>query len=321
MLDEYKQEQPIIYQTLLNAIKKNTVTHAYLIELNGYSKGLDFALSFAKYLLCPNHYTNVEKCNGCNQCKVIDDGNFLEIKIIHPEGQWIKKEQLEELQQEFNRKALVGNQKIYIIDGADKLNTSSANSILKFLEEPVVGITAILLVDNAYQVMNTIVSRCQVLSLKKENKLKEENIDTKTLLAYSSFHNQEDIDNFLNNGDTEDKIASMVEYINFFEKYGYQAIIYKNNPFLEKLNDKYMFFVVFQWFILYYKDVLNHLLGKRLELFQEYVDDIHKVTESNSTLIICKKLEILLELSEKIKFNVNATMLMDKLVRDLMEVK
>ena len=113
----------------------------------------------------------------------------------------------------------------------------------------------------------------------------------------------------------------MVEYINFFEKNGYQAIIYKNKPFLEKFNDKKMLYLVFQWFILYYKDVLNHLLGKRLEFFQEYVDDIHKVSESNSTLIICKKLEILLELSEKIKFNVNATMLMDKLVIDLMEVK
>ena len=169
--------------------------------------------------------------------------------------------------------------------------------------------------------MNTIVSRCQVLSLKKENKLKEENIDTKTLLVYSSFHNQEDIDNFLNNGDTEDKIASMVEYIKKKKKNGYQAIIYKNKPFLEKFNDKKMLYLVFQWFILYYKDVLNHLLGKRLEFFQEYVDDIHKVSESNSTLIICKKLEILLELSEKIKFNVNATMLMDKLVIDLMEVK
>lgn len=321
MLDNYKEEQPIIYQTLLNAIKKNTVTHAYLVELNGYSKGLDFALSFAKYLLCPHHYTNVEKCNGCNQCKVIDDGNFLEIKIIHPDGQWIKKEQLEELQQEFNRKALVGNQKIYIIDGADKLNTSSANSILKFLEEPVSGITAILLVDNAYQVMNTIVSRCQVLSLKKENRLKNEDLDVKTRLAYYSYHNQEDIDNFLNNDDTEEKIVSTVEYINFFEKSGYQTIIYKNKPFLEKFSDKKMLYLVFQWFILYYKDVLNHLLGKNLEFFREYEEDIQKISSGNSTLTVCKKLEILLDLSEKIKFNVNATMLMDKLVIDLMEVK
>ncbi len=175
--------------------------------------------------------------------------------------------------------------------------------------------------DNAYQVMNTIVSRCQVLSLKKENRLKNENLDTKTRLAYYSFHNQEEIDNFLNNDDTEEKIASMVEYINFFEKNGYQAIIYKNKPFLEKFNDKKMLYLVFQWFILYYKDVLNHLLGKDLEFFKEYADDIHKISESNSTLFICKKLEILLELSEKIKFNVNATMLMDKLVIDLMEVK
>ena len=321
MLDEYKDEQPIIYKTLLNAIKKNTVTHAYLIELNGYSKGLDFALAFAKYLLCPHHYTNVEKCEGCNQCKVIDDGNFLEIKIIHPDGQWIKKEQLEELQQEFNRKALVGNQKIYIIDGADKLNTSSANSILKFLEEPVSGIIALLLVDNAYQVMNTIVSRCQILSLKKENKLKKENLNTKALLAYYSFHNQEEIDNFLNSDDTEEKIASMVDYINFFEKNGYQAIIYKNKPFLDKFNDKKMLYLVFQWFILYYKDVLNNLLGKRLEFFQEYMGDTHKISEGNTVLSICRKLEALLELSEKIKFNVNATMLMDKLIIDLMEVK
>ncbi len=321
MLDEYKQEQPIIYQTLLNAIKKNTVTHAYLVELNGYSKGLNFALSFAKYLLCPNHYTNIEKCDGCNQCKIIDDGNFLEIKMIHPEGQWIKKEQLEELQQEFNRKALVGNQKIYIIDGADKLNTASANSILKFLEEPVPGITAILLVDNTYQVMSTIVSRCQVLSLKKENKLKEKDLDTKTLIAYYSFHNQEDIENFLNNDDTEEKIVSMVGYINFLEKNGYQAIIYKNKSFLEKFNDKKMLYLVFQWFILYYKDVLNELLGKHLEFFEEYREDIQKITSTNTTLSICKKLEKLLELSEKIKFNVNATMLMDKLVIDLMEVK
>jgi DNA polymerase-3 subunit delta' len=321
MLDDYQKEQPIIYKTLLNAISKNTVTHAYLIELNGYSKGLDFALSFAKYLLCPHHYSNSLNCGDCHQCMTIDDGNFLEIKVIHPDGQWIKKEQLEELQQEFNRKALVGNQKIYIIDGADKLNTSSANSILKFLEEPVAGITAILLVDNAYQVMSTIVSRCQILSLKQENHHFQEEIDTKTLLAYYSFHQQEEIDEFLNNDDTEPKIDMMIDYIQMLEKNGYQAIIYKNKPFLEKFNDKKLLFLVFQWFILYYKDVLNKKCNKNLEFFKDYSESIEFVAQKNSVLSLCKKLEILLDLSEKIKFNVNATMLMDKLVIDLMEVE
>ena len=60
MLDEYAIDQPIVYRTILNAILKDTVTHAYLLELNGYSKGFDFAMAFAKFLLCPNHYSNLK---------------------------------------------------------------------------------------------------------------------------------------------------------------------------------------------------------------------------------------------------------------------
>lgn len=321
MLDDYKKDQPIIYRTILNAIHKDTVTHAYLIELNGYSKGLDFALAFAKFLLCPYHYPNQQNCKDCIQCKTIDDRNFLEIKIIQPDGQWIKKEQLEELQQEFNRKALVGNQKIYIIDGANQLNTASANSILKFLEEPVPGIIALLLVDNVYQVMDTIVSRCQIFSLRKENILLKEQLDTKNILAYYTFHQQNEIEEFLNSDDTDAKIDTMVDYIQMIEKSGYQAIIYKNKSFLEMFNDKKSLFLVFQWFILYYRDVLNYQLHKNLEIFKNYEDNIIFVASNNSTLHICKKLEVLLELSGKIKFNINATMLMDKLVIDFMEVK
>ncbi len=317
MLDEYQLEQPIIYKTILNAIKKDTITHAYLIELNGYSKGLDFALSMAKFLLCPHHYTNLKQCQDCHQCQTIDDGNFLEIKIIKPDGQWIKKEQLEELQQEFNRKAIVGNQKIYIIDGVDHLNTYSANSILKFLEEPVPGIIAILLVDNAYQVMKTILSRCQILSLKKEKNKEYDTLPTKQLLANFSFHNQEEIDNFLETAD--EKIEVMIDYITYFEKHGYQSIIYKNKSFLEVFKSD--LFLVFQWFILYYKDVLNYILNRHLEFFEQEKDTIQEVASQNTVLSISKKIEILLTLSEKIKYNINSNMLMDKLIIELMEVK
>ena len=58
-----------------------------------------------------------------------------------------------------------------IIKETEKLNASSANTILKFLEEPEDGIIAILLTDNRYHVLDTILSRCQILSL-KENEFK-----------------------------------------------------------------------------------------------------------------------------------------------------
>ena len=317
MLDDFKLEQPIIYKTLLNSIKKDKITHAYLLELNGYSKGMNFALAFAKFLLCNKHYTNREKCEECSQCQAIDGNNHLEIKIINPDGQWIKKEQLEELQQEFNRKAIVGNKKIYIINGVDKLNISSANSILKFLEDPEEGIIAILLVENSAQALDTIVSRCQVLSFKKDETKQE---DTRNKLALSIFSSQEEIEEFLTDEEKKEKVDFLIEYVNFYEKNGLKTIIYKNKDFLDGFSDRKSLTIAFNWLILYYKDALNVNLGRAIEYFNDYQDSVNKTAQKNQTAHICHKLAKLVELIETIKFNANANMLMDRLIIEMEEV-
>jgi DNA polymerase III, gamma/tau subunits len=319
MLDLYEKDQLVAYKTIKNATKNNKLIHAYLLELNGYSKGFDFALSFAKHILCEKSYTNKDKCENCNQCNMIDMGNFLELKVISPEGQWIKKEQLVELQNDFSKKAIVGTKKVYIINGAEKLNAFSANSILKFLEEPSTGIIAILLTENIHQVLDTIVSRCQTLSLKKEQK-PINIIDTYHKLANYSFNNQIDIDNFLTEGANKDKIDILVDYINFYEKNGLKAIIYKNKPFLETFNDKKNLLLGFQWMILFYKDILNHKLETEIIYFNDYKSDIEIISSQNGIDVICEKIKIVVELSETIKFNANSNMLMDKLIIELSEV-
>ena len=65
---------------------------------------------------------------------------------------------------------------IYIIKNCEKLNSSSANCILKFLEEPEDDIIAILLTDNINMVLPTIKSRCQILNFKNNNSNKMKNI-------------------------------------------------------------------------------------------------------------------------------------------------
>ena len=60
------------------------------------------------------------------------------------------------------------------------MNSFSANTILKFLEEPNENIIAFLLTNNRYHVIDTIVSRCQILSLKESNydcKINDDNIN------------------------------------------------------------------------------------------------------------------------------------------------
>ena len=62
MLDDYKDTQKTAYGILSNAINNNIISHAYLIETLGNKRGFDFALSFAKALLCPEGKTNNKNC-------------------------------------------------------------------------------------------------------------------------------------------------------------------------------------------------------------------------------------------------------------------
>ena len=108
MLDDFVKIQPIAYKILKKSKEKNKVSHAYIIETNGYSKGLDIAIAFSKYLLCPKSYTNSEKCQNCTQCFTIDKNEFIELKIIESDTSQIKKEQIDNLQLDFTKKPVIG---------------------------------------------------------------------------------------------------------------------------------------------------------------------------------------------------------------------
>lgn len=145
----------------------NKLSHAYLIEMEDSSTEFPLVLLFVKMILCPLEINKCDKlnCSKCNVCRLIDEKNFPDFEIIEADGNQIKKNQLLELKDEFQKTSLIGKRRVYVIKDAEKLNPSSANTILKFLEEPEENIIAILLTRNRYQVLDTILSRCQILTL------------------------------------------------------------------------------------------------------------------------------------------------------------
>lgn len=173
------------YNIIDKIIKHNKVSHAYLIEVDNYDDDYQCVLNFVKLILCNKEDKSFSclNCSQCNVCKMIDTDNYVDLKVIEPDGTMIKKKQMLDLQEEFNNKSLLDNKRIYIIKEADKLNIASANTILKFLEEPEDDIVAILLASNRYAVIETILSRCQVLSLKKDNEIEIED-EVIDLLSY-----------------------------------------------------------------------------------------------------------------------------------------
>lgn len=312
MLDDFKNEQKIVYKILINSIKKNKNSHAYLIETNNYSKSLELAIAFAKTLLCPFNYTNSLNCNGCRQCNIIDDNNFLEFKIIKSDGEWIKKEQLEELQYLFSKKAVIGNKKVYIIDGVEKLNTTSANSILKFLEEPEEGIIAILITENINRVLNTIVSRCQILTLK--NILNLSNFSTIEKIAIKLFNSENKIEEFTENGNSILFVNNVINFVKYYEEHGMDTLLDIENLWNCYFKDRREINNALEIMLLFYSDVLNYLMNKPILIFNEIKKDIQNISIKSNALNISKKISVIIDLKDKIKYNINTNLLMDKLL-------
>ena len=148
-------------------IDYNRISHAYLIEVDN-KDDYSFIYSFIKMILCNLHYEDLSSSDN-PIIHQIDSGVFPDLTIVSSDGNTISKSLIKDLQKEFNHKTLSGNKKIYIIEDAQKMNDSSSNTILKFLEEPEEDIIAFLVTDNRYHVLETILSRCQVLSLKENN--------------------------------------------------------------------------------------------------------------------------------------------------------
>ena len=166
-----------------NVIKNNKVSHAYLIELDNYERDIDYVYDFIKMILCNLEYDDLDKSNN-KIIKLIDEGNYPDITVISTDNTVIKKSDIIDLQKDFSNKSLYNNKKIYIIYSAEKLNNYSANTILKFLEEPEDNIIAFLLTDNRFNILDTIVSRCQILSLKEESYKYQLNNDTLDFIDY-----------------------------------------------------------------------------------------------------------------------------------------
>ncbi len=309
MLEEYEKKEPIIYRQISNSIK-NGLSHAYLFELNDNIYAYEMIMSFVKKVLS----------NGDdNIAKRIDDGNYPELKHIFPDGQLIRKEQLEELQKSFSTISLENDKRFYIIHDSEKLNVAAANSLLKFLEEPSDGIIAILLTNNINLMLKTIVSRCQILTFSK-NKLEDyikfnqitSNI-TLHKLFFTIWKNKDELNEYHRNF-----VKKVIEFINYYEKNKLKTIVYENR-FFEEFNDKIELNKFFECVILFYRDLLRYKFGSDVLYFDDYIDNIREFSCINTEETIIKKINTLLEKVRLIKNNVNTSMFIDGIIIDMEE--
>jgi DNA polymerase-3 subunit delta' len=156
-------DQPLITRFLTTVYESGTPSHAYLFCGPLGAGKTETAHLFARALLCPHG-----SCGECEDCVRVAHRTHPDYHIIEPLGAvGYLAEQIAELIHDVSLAPMRAARKVYLLTRADLLKGSSANALLKTLEEPPANTSFILLARTRDNVLPTLLSRCQVLPFKR----------------------------------------------------------------------------------------------------------------------------------------------------------
>lgn len=152
-----------IVEVLRRSLRNGKTAHSYLFEGVSGCGRKKTALTLIQALFCT--VLPDDACGECPSCRKIAGGNHPDIHLISPlpDKRDISIEQLRELQHDLVLRPYEAPRKACIIDPAERMSVSAANSLLKTLEEPPGNALIILLTENAGMLLSTVRSRCQVI--------------------------------------------------------------------------------------------------------------------------------------------------------------
>ncbi|MFV0559859.1 MAG: DNA polymerase III subunit delta' [Enterococcus sp.] len=290
------QTQPIVFQQLQKSFEHGRIAHAYLFEGAQGTGKHEMGVWLAQHLFCTNLQSQ-EPCGVCNNCERIARNEHPDVLVIEPEGQTIKVDQIRNLQSEFNRSGYESKKKVFLIKEAEKMNSSAANSLLKFLEEPPGDFLAILETDAIGRILPTIQSRCQLMyfqDLSREKlieKLEENGISKETaeLLTFLTNSLTKAVEISENEWFNEAK-DSVKQWYTYIKKQDPQAFIYVQKKLIKVFKEKSQQFQAFTILLYHFQNGLHESLKEHRA---EQVEQLNR------------QIELLLAAEQKLRSNVS----------------
>ncbi len=152
-----------ILELLLRSLRSGKTAHAYIFEGPAGCGRRKTALALVQALFCGAG--NDDACGVCSSCRRVAAGSHPDVHTVEPlpDKRDISIAQLRDVQRDLAMRPYEAPRAACIIEPAGRMNTSSANSFLKTLEEPPGNAIIILITENADLLLPTIRSRCQLL--------------------------------------------------------------------------------------------------------------------------------------------------------------
>ncbi|MCX6734116.1 MAG: DNA polymerase III subunit gamma/tau [Candidatus Peregrinibacteria bacterium] len=160
--------------TLMNAVRTDKLSHAYLFTGPRGTGKTSTARLFAKAINCEDRSETGEPCEKCDICVDITSGRLIDVVEIDAASH-TGVDDVRELIDKLHFAPTRAKNKVYIVDEVHMLSKGAFNAFLKTLEEPPTNVYFVLATTEAHKVPETIISRCQRFDFKR--------IDTKTVMA------------------------------------------------------------------------------------------------------------------------------------------
>ncbi|MDQ0999968.1 DNA polymerase-3 subunit delta' [Neobacillus niacini] len=325
--DQLEELQPAVLKMLKNSLLKERVAHAYLLEgIRGTGKK-EIALLITKALFCESLIEGFKPCEACHNCRRINSGNHPDVHKVEPDGLSIKKQQIQDLQEEFSKKGVESSRKVYMISDADKMSVSAANSLLKFLEEPNSQTTAFLLSEQPQQLLPTILSRCQILSFKPLsplamiNQLTENGVNPMKAPLLAQLTNNLDEAYELNVDDWFAQAQKIVlKLYEVLRKNPLEAMVTLQGDWFSHFKEKEQINRGLDLLLLIFKDLLYIQLDKQEQIvFKAESDRLRRYALETSGRRLSDQMSAILEAKRKLAANMNPQLMMEELVLKLQE--
>lgn len=272
---------------IIKKYRENKMAHAYLIETNNQDACLKDLLEVVKAITCEKDFKS--SCKECNLCNLIELNNLPTLKIIEPDGINIKKQQIQELKDSFSTKPVYSKHNIYIIKNSEKLNSASANTMLKFLEEPDGQVLGFFITNNKENILLTIQSRTQLIKA-LYNRIPSDDDKLETILD------------------------DLLIYIDAIEKKQELTILYNKKIIVDKLLKVVSVDYILKILLDIYQNALYYKIDE-VNCFEKY--NKFDCVLANSVDSLLKKINILMNCVNNSNYNLNTELMLDKMVLEM----
>ena len=277
-----------LFNLIYNSFHEKNNSHAFLLETNNIDKCYSDVINLIKKVNCKNHLDNCD----CNICHTIDNNTNPDIILINEDGKEIKKDQINNLMYVFETKPLVCDYQMYVINNAHKLNISSSNKILKFLEEPESNIVGFFITDKINEIIPTIRSRCEVFKVQ---------YGCNSLLDVLNINEEE-------YGQCFNKALELIINLEHQRKYELMSNSKKISS-LERNEIDLLLSIVRKIYILKYENIMYNKYYDA-----EYVLNTIANIETEDINLLVNRIKLLDEICNDFKYNVNKDLFINKLL-------